>query len=261
MINLKTPQQKLNEWRTQNNMRRSYEIKLAAALKKEFLRVSKTVSSNYIISRSDSLGIESRAHYNRLKSIIFTHWSSVTQNFRRRTFAMLRNIIEKEQKAYEDDFDREFENFLFTNGAEKVTNISSTTIANIRNAINSAQVDGLDVYTTARRIIELSEIDSITRAVLIARTETHQAANFANFVSLDVVNIPNTTKEWVAVNDARTRDDHSIANGQEVTKDGDFVVGGALLKYPGDPSGPAGQVINCRCTFVVNVPEPDFGGF
>jgi uncharacterized protein with gpF-like domain len=77
---------------------------------------------------------------------------------------------------------------------------------------------------------------------------------------LSVANIPNTQKEWVAVNDARTRDDHSAANGQVVDQDADFIVGGAPLKYPGDPSGPAQQVVNCRCTFVVNVPEPDFGG-
>ena len=134
-------------------------------------------------------------------------------------------------------------------------------MANIRSAIDSAQTDGLDVVSTARRITELTAISSITRAVLIARTETHQAANYANFTSLDVVNIPETTKEWVAVNDARTRDDHSAANGQVVSKSGDFIVGGSVLRYPGDPLGPPQQVINCRCTFVVNVPEPDFGGF
>ena len=133
-------------------------------------------------------------------------------------------------------------------------------MANIRGAIDSAQTDGLDVVSTARRITELTAISSITRAVLIARTETHQAANYANFTSLDVVNIPNTRKEWVAVNDDRTRDDHVAANGQVVDKDGMFVVGGSQLRYPGDPSGAPKQVINCRCTFVVNVPEPNFGG-
>ena len=50
------------------------------------------------------------------------------------------------------------------------------------------------------------------------------------------------------------------ANGQVVDKDGMFVVGGSQLRYPGDPSGAPKQVINCRCTFVVNVPEPNFGG-
>ena len=49
MINLKSPKQKINEWRIQNNMRRNYETKLAANLKKEFLRTAKTISTNFII--------------------------------------------------------------------------------------------------------------------------------------------------------------------------------------------------------------------
>jgi uncharacterized protein with gpF-like domain len=261
MINIKTPKQKINEWKIQNRMRRNFEVKLASQLKKEFVRTYKVIATNYLLSGRQSLDIESRPHYNRIKSIIFSHWKGVTDTFRQRILGLLRIIVEKERKEYEDDFDEEFEKFLFTSGAEKVSNISATTIAEIRNAIDAAQVDGLDVYQTAKKITELSAITSITRAVLIARTETHQAANFANFTSLGVVNIPNTKKEWVSVNDDRTRDDHSIANGQVVDKDGFFVVGGAQLNYPGDPGGPPQQVINCRCTFVVNVPEPDFGGF
>ena len=98
MINLKTPKQKLNEWKTQNNMRRNYEIKLASSLKKEFLRASKNISTNYIISRNSAVDLESRPHHSRLKSIIFTHWKAVTDVFRDRSLSMLRNVIEKEQK-------------------------------------------------------------------------------------------------------------------------------------------------------------------
>ena len=260
MINKKTPKEKIQEWYTQNNMRKNFEIKLASSMKKEINRTIKEVSNNYIIARQNSLSIASRAHFYRVKTIIFSHWKVVTDTFRARILSSLRQITQAERKEYEDDFDRDFENFLFTSAAEKVSNISAATMADIKMAINQAQIDGLDVYQTARRITELTEISSITRAVLIARTETHQAANYANFTSLSVANIPNTQKEWVAVNDARTRDDHSAANGQVVDQDADFIVGGAPLKYSGDPSGPAQQVVNCRCTFVVNVPEPDFGG-
>tara|TARA_A100001015_G_scaffold64074_1_gene70721 strand:+ start:265 stop:1059 length:795 start_codon:yes stop_codon:yes gene_type:complete len=261
LINLKTPKQKLAEWALQNRMRRNFEVKLANSLKREINRTASEVSTAYLISGRQSIGIYSRQHFARIKNLIFSHWKVVTDTFRSRILSQIRLLQETEKKEYEDEFDKQFESFLFTYGSEKVTNISSTTMANIQSAIDSAQVDGLDVYQTARRITELTAISSITRAVLIARTETHQAANYANFTSLDVVNIPETTKEWVAVNDARTRDDHSAANGQVVSKNGDFVVGGAVLRYPGDPLGPPQQVINCRCTFVVNVPEPDFGGF
>ena len=261
MINLKTPKQKLAEWALQNRMRRNFEVKLASNLKTEINRTASEIGNAYLLSGRQSIGLYSRQHFSRVKNLIFSHWKVVTDTFRSRILSQLRLIQETERKEYEDEFDKQFESFLFTYGSEKVSNISSTTMANIRSAIDSAQTDGLDVFQTARRITELTAISSITRAVLIARTETHQAANYANFTSLDVVNIPETTKEWVAVNDARTRDDHSAANGQVVSKNGDFIVGGSVLRYPGDPLGPPQQVINCRCTFVVNVPEPDFGGF
>ena len=260
MINLKTPKERIKEWQTQNNMRAGFEVKLASAISKEINRVAKQVSVSFITAGKSAIGIHTREHHSKIKNIIFTHWRAVTTVFRDRTLSMLRTVVSAERKEYEDEFDRLFDEFLFTFGAEKVNNISAKTMADIITAIESARLDELDVYQTAKRITELTAISSLTRAVLIARTETHQAANYANFTSLDVVNIPNITKQWVAINDARTRDDHAIADGQEVAKDGKFIVGGAELMHPGDPSGPPEQVINCRCTFVVNVPEPDFGG-
>ncbi|BDT39519.1 phage minor head protein [Streptomyces yaizuensis] len=58
-------------------------------------------------------------------------------------------------------------------------------------------------------------------------------------------------KKWVAVLDDRTRDAHREADGQEVALDEPFTVGGERLRYPGDPNGSAGNVINCRCSVKV----------
>lgn len=55
-------------------------------------------------------------------------------------------------------------------------------------------------------------------------------------------------KEWMATLDARTRDSHAKADGQRVDIDKPFDVGGAKLMYPGDPSGPAREIYNCRCS-------------
>lgn len=54
-------------------------------------------------------------------------------------------------------------------------------------------------------------------------------------------------KRWRSRDDARTRATHRAADGQAVPLDSPFRVGGAELQYPGDPSGPAGEVLNCRC--------------
>lgn len=55
------------------------------------------------------------------------------------------------------------------------------------------------------------------------------------------------TKTWVAEEDERTRPTHRRADGQTVRATTAFRVGKARLQYPGDPSGPPEEVINCRC--------------
>lgn len=58
---------------------------------------------------------------------------------------------------------------------------------------------------------------------------------------------------WVA-QFRNTRDAHAAAHGQRKNKNGYFGVGGEYLRYPGDPKGSAGNVINCQCGMV-----PDLG--
>lgn len=57
-------------------------------------------------------------------------------------------------------------------------------------------------------------------------------------------------KKWVATKDNRTRHDHGMADGQIVDYDKPFIVGGYKLMFPGDKSGPAHEVYNCRCKMV-----------
>lgn len=54
-------------------------------------------------------------------------------------------------------------------------------------------------------------------------------------------------KQWRAQIDTRVRDSHADAHGQTVAMNEDFEVGSSSLSYPGDPSGPPEEIINCRC--------------
>lgn len=92
------------------------------------------------------------------------------------------------------------------------------------------------------------------RAVVVARTETIGALNAGRNDTFDIVaeNLAPTGAEfetvWLATADERTRETHRAADGQRVPVGGRFQVGFASLAFPGDPSGPAGEVIQCRCT-------------
>jgi uncharacterized protein with gpF-like domain len=89
-------------------------------------------------------------------------------------------------------------------------------------------------------------IISRQRGALIARTETHGAANYGADGAARATGLK-LRKEWIAAEDERTRPDHNEANGQIVDMDQAFDVGGEALMYPGDPAGSAGNIINCRC--------------
>lgn len=90
------------------------------------------------------------------------------------------------------------------------------------------------------------------RAVVVARTETQGAVNAGSLAGAGQQEIDTgrpMMKRWLAVDQPdRTRPAHLAADGQEVPVRSPFLVGGEQLQYPGDPSGSAGNVIQCRCS-------------
>ena len=101
-------------------------------------------------------------------------------------------------------------------------------------------------YSTIKNKMKLSKRTSANEAMRVARTEGHRvmcqssydACLRAREKGIDVV------KEWNSVLDAKTRESHAIMNGEIRELDEKFSNG---LMFPGDSSGGAGEVINCRC--------------
>lgn len=95
------------------------------------------------------------------------------------------------------------------------------------------------------------------RARAVARTETIMASNggaWAQAQSQPDVLKPKT-KRWSSTKDGRTRLSHRTANGQTQPLDTPFHVGGASLRFPCDPLGPAVEVVNCRCSVLYDVED------
>lgn len=92
------------------------------------------------------------------------------------------------------------------------------------------------------------------RAVVIARTETMGALNGGRldaFRAFAEDEDEPLQKLWLATEDRRTRPSHRAADGQRVALGMPFQVGGFSLEFPGDPTGPAQEVIQCRCTLLL----------
>ena len=104
---------------------------------------------------------------------------------------------------------------------------------------------GMSYDQMARQLASRTKI-GYNNAVRITRTEGHRiqqqstmdACYAARDRGADVV------KQWDAALDAATRESHQMLDGQIRELDDKFSNG---LMYPGDPSGSAAEVINCRC--------------
>ena len=134
-----------------------------------------------------------------------------------------------------------------------LSGISINMANRIKKLIDVGRADGLTLPQITKLVSSKFLPISRSRAALIARTETHNAASYANhsYHSTAAKELgTKMLKKWVATNDARTRSAHSAANGQVVDMDESFIVGGAEMEYAGDSKGGARNVINCRCIII-----------
>jgi uncharacterized protein with gpF-like domain len=137
----------------------------------------------------------------------------------------------------------------------RIVDVEETTRSQIVNAVARGYRDGLGQEGVADYILDLVPSLSSARAGVIARTETHGAANFGSNEAAKQTGLP-LKKEWLAGMDERTRETHAEAGRQPpIGMDEKFEVGDSELDFPGDPSGDPEEVINCRCTLAYVVDE------
>lgn len=101
------------------------------------------------------------------------------------------------------------------------------------------------------------------RADLVARTETIGAYNAGNYAGSQALGSHGPVeKVWVSTLDSRTRPTHQRLHDKSKPFAQPFIVGGYPMMFPLDPSGPAKEVIQCRCYLEMLYPgdkRPDGG--
>lgn len=114
--------------------------------------------------------------------------------------------------------------------------------------LTKAQIDKM-VEANRRKTIKM-------RAEMIARTEAlrsvHQGTNeaFDQAIEMGQIKAEQIEQTWRSAQDARVRESHRNLNGEVRPMGGTWPGKYGDLRYPGDPSAPAGDVINCRCIIV-----------
>lgn len=156
------------------------------------------------------------------------------------------------------DVELGMDGFVRDHTARAVTGISEWTRVRVRNVI----ARGVAAGDSMEDIIKGVErwIGDPKRARTIAETEAHAIRWAAADYAAQADPRP-MWKTWVAQKDDRTRHSHADANGQRVLDFEFFNVGGYALAYPGDPSAPAEEIVNCRCELVFNLATRTPGGY
>jgi hypothetical protein len=236
-------------WYQQERLRTPYRRQYYKVLNIYFKEFANKIEIAYQTRSQIMLDMELRKQADKLKLILTTLYRSVAYAFK--DYALGRFF----SKDFDDDFENQLAEFIALNTGIWVADIDETTRKRLAKVIDNSYNDGLSVEATGVALRNTVIGMGVYRANLISRTEVHRVAGFANEAVAENMNIDGTVKEWVAIQDARTRLSHSIAAGQRVPLESDFVVGGERLKYPGDPKGSAGNTINCRCASIYITPD------
>lgn len=141
--------------------------------------------------------------------------------------------------------------------SDKITQTNDTTKQYIRDVLEEGILAGEGIDKLAARIEDVFDEADDYRARMIARTETISSANKAKlsaFVASGVVE----GKEWLAVQDGKTRDAHRSLDGQIIGLDAAFKADGYSTMYPGG-FGVAELDIQCRCTILPKTEIRDLG--
>lgn len=169
-----------------------------------------------------------------------------------------------------DDFSTVFKDSILSwirgNVGQNIILVRRTYIDFINKIISDDLASGDTMDEITDKLMRLVKRKSFYRyqAQRIARTETTTAANYAASVSSTVSGFV-MQKMWISILDARTRRppeshfNHVVMNEKRVGQYEMFDVNGDMLRFPGDPNGQAGNIINCRCGVAI-VPARDSQG-
>jgi hypothetical protein len=160
----------------------------------------------------------------------------------------------------DDAWDMAVREYIDTVAARRIVGVDASVMEWVRGVLEAGLAEELTVFEVGQRLREQFPDFTAVRAERIARTETVAASNYGALAGARMVGRRYglvLRKRWLSARDRRTRRnppddyDHVEADGQERALDEPFLVSGELLDHPGDPSGSAGNVINCRCAVII----------
>ena len=134
----------------------------------------------------------------------------------------------------------------------KIKGASDNVYQQLKNSLEDGLHAGETLDQLAERVRSVFGAIDKGHALTIAATETGAAFGVGRQRAFEVAGVE--WKEWLTSGLPNVRATHETADGLTVPTDEPFTVGGAALMHPGDPTGPAEEVINCRCVAIASQP-------
>jgi HK97 family phage portal protein len=269
-IMLDNEESKTMYWKAIENNREKFYSFVETKVKKHFEAEKTAILASYE-GNGDIGEVEKVIDDNKkeLSKLLTATDLKVIEFFGQSIFNQLKNEAELlEIKGPLSGFDV-FANFVMKwvsqNVAQKVVQISTTTMNQIKGIVSEGISNGLAIRDIAKQIDGLY-LDQIipNRSTVIARTEVISTSNAGSRFGAIQTGLP-LEKEWIETRDDRTRETHTALNGvggQKRARDEYYdLPSGVKLMHPGDPHGVADgldgkelskavakEVIQCRCT-------------
>jgi HK97 family phage portal protein len=126
-------------------------------------------------------------------------------------------------------------------------------LADILNLADQAGQAMADLVTLARGFGDRlhSWARGLATQVTVAAIEGSRQDTVRALIDRGVIDASQVRRTWITMMDERVRPTHERAQGQTVPLGKPFVVGSALLRFPGDPLAPASETANCRCKTLI----------
>ncbi len=252
-VNLRNAAARERERLVQERLQLSYVRKMAVPLYREFKQLANKAAEAY-----DGTGITSTLiiipeHAAHLLRIWETHYVGVMGTFASRTVESVEEATKRAKLPANANtaLNQEIARWARIVAAQKVTGAAKTSKKMIADAVAKVMTQNLSLAEAKKQIRKaLGDDVPAWRSRTIAITETHAAAQSGSLTGAKSLGRV-MTKIWVSGKDDRTRDSHRSVDSVDLN--GKFNVGGASLDHPGDPMGPAEEVVNCRCAMVFSL--------
>ena len=247
-------------WKTFDARARSIEAPFYDAMQKAFTKQNEAVNKaiKIAVEENKDVGTAIENLYNNEmdRKLLHTLAGAFFNGLTVGAEHGLELLNKKGVKEISEETRRLFNIWIDTYGLNLAKDIDDTTKKKLRKALSESIEEGEDLKKRVAKLIEVSDElfaeDKKWRAELIARTESCTTMNAGALELYKSEGIQ--YKEWISVQDDRTRDAHLLMDGVVVPVTDKFEVPatsqseGAFMEYAGDPTAPAGQTCNCRCT-------------